>query len=229
MFPSGCRYPYELPVFGFRDANVPPEVLLNITKKVANHVQQAIGSPIIYDMVTYAQELAEMSVVGDKGSLSKLVSHDASTASSDKVLLDKVCAGLERLDNAKLLSNSEADSKCKVARLDEDTKLTKVQASSQVQSTAHQSSNATPRRQTSNSLALESSRLKFQWEQLLNSSKYADMLRNRSKLPAFKQRSLLLTSVRKNIVTVICGTTGCGKSTQVRNYSFNSQCHSLCK
>eukprot|EP00698_Gefionella_okellyi_P016365 TRINITY_DN467_c0_g1_i2.p1 TRINITY_DN467_c0_g1~~TRINITY_DN467_c0_g1_i2.p1 ORF type:complete len:1382 (+),score=373.23 TRINITY_DN467_c0_g1_i2:80-4147(+) len=46
-------------------------------------------------------------------------------------------------------------------------------------------------------------------------SKYQQMLQGRCVLPAYVEREKLLRTINSNQVTVICGDTGCGKSTQV--------------
>lgn len=57
-------------------------------------------------------------------------------------------------------------------------------------------------------------------EDLTNKSfdeKYVDMLEKRQKLPAFQRRNDIIAAVRDNQVVLIEGSTGCGKTTQVRS------------
>ena len=53
------------------------------------------------------------------------------------------------------------------------------------------------------------------WAQKMATSSYRHMLVGRSNLPVFGFRDSILSTIDKNQVTIICGETGCGKSTQI--------------
>ena len=55
-------------------------------------------------------------------------------------------------------------------------------------------------------------------EKKQNNSKYKDMQRIRSRLPAHKQANEVVSSVMKNQVVLISGETGCGKTTQIPQF-----------
>ena len=48
------------------------------------------------------------------------------------------------------------------------------------------------------------------------------MNRDKQNLPIFREKDTILSSVKNNIVTVIIGDTGCGKSTQVPQYLISA-------
>ena len=48
------------------------------------------------------------------------------------------------------------------------------------------------------------------------------MNRDKQNLPIFREKDAILSSVKNNIVTVIIGDTGCGKSTQVPQYLISA-------
>lgn len=48
------------------------------------------------------------------------------------------------------------------------------------------------------------------------------MNRDKQNLPIFREKETILSSVKNNIVTVIIGDTGCGKSTQVPQYLISA-------
>lgn len=56
------------------------------------------------------------------------------------------------------------------------------------------------------------------WTQKASSPAYQHMLIGRASLPVFGFRDSILSTVDKNQVTIICGETGCGKSTQIPSF-----------
>ena len=48
------------------------------------------------------------------------------------------------------------------------------------------------------------------------------MNRDKQNLPIFKEKDNIISSVNQNVVTVIIGDTGCGKSTQVPQYLIST-------
>lgn len=76
-------------------------------------------------------------------------------------------------------------------------------------------------------IRFESVRLKEEWEAWQASQWHSEMRGVRAKLPAYKSRSELLRAISSCSVTIVCGQTGCGKSTQVRNVmAFSLICQS---
>ncbi|XP_076959181.1 DExH-box ATP-dependent RNA helicase DExH7, chloroplastic-like [Bidens hawaiensis] len=65
---------------------------------------------------------------------------------------------------------------------------------------------------------VESSYLKKQQESKRNMKKYEDMLKTRAKLPIAELKGDILHLLKDNDVLVICGETGCGKTTQVPQF-----------
>jgi ATP-dependent RNA helicase DHX29 len=56
------------------------------------------------------------------------------------------------------------------------------------------------------------------WAAKASTASYQHMLIGRSNLPVFGFRESILSTVDKNQVTIICGETGCGKSTQIPSF-----------
>jgi hypothetical protein len=63
--------------------------------------------------------------------------------------------------------------------------------------------------------SVENGRLKEEWEAWQKSGRHSEMRGIRAKLPAYKYRGDLLKAFNSCSVTIVCGQTGCGKSTQV--------------
>ncbi|KAK6005188.1 hypothetical protein QM012_007967 [Aureobasidium pullulans] len=61
----------------------------------------------------------------------------------------------------------------------------------------------------------ESQALRDMWARKISTPAYQEMLIARSNLPMFQFRDVALDAVEKNQVTILCGETGCGKSTQM--------------
>lgn len=60
--------------------------------------------------------------------------------------------------------------------------------------------------------------LKDVWNQKASTPAYQRMLSGRATLPVFGFREPILATIDKHQVTIICGETGCGKSTQIPSY-----------
>jgi ATP-dependent RNA helicase DHX29 len=56
------------------------------------------------------------------------------------------------------------------------------------------------------------------WWQKASTPAYQRMLLKRANLPVFGFRASILSTIDQNQVTIICGETGCGKSTQIPSY-----------
>lgn len=63
--------------------------------------------------------------------------------------------------------------------------------------------------------AADSSRLKLLWAQKASTAPYKRMLTARMQLPMWSFKREVLGAIERNRVVIICGETGCGKSTQV--------------
>ncbi len=63
--------------------------------------------------------------------------------------------------------------------------------------------------------SVENGRLKEEWEAWQKSGRHSEMRGIRAKLPAYKYRGDLVKAFNSCSVTIVCGQTGCGKSTQV--------------
>ncbi len=53
------------------------------------------------------------------------------------------------------------------------------------------------------------------WSLKSNTASYREMLKSREKLPIWSYKNELLKAIEDNQVVIVCGETGCGKSTQV--------------
>lgn len=61
------------------------------------------------------------------------------------------------------------------------------------------------------------------WSKLQASSAYASMYEYRKTLPIAAFRNALLASIQNNQVTILCGETGCGKSTQLPTFILENE------
>lgn len=93
-----------------------------------------------------------------------------------------------------------------------------------------------PRKRSIHDIKSESIRLS-EWSEYLDKSKTHEKMRNqRNRLPAKSKQGEVLTQIRENKVTVIMGSTGCGKSTQIPQYiledaigrGFGGECFIMC-
>lgn len=69
----------------------------------------------------------------------------------------------------------------------------------------------------------ELSGLRELWAQKASAQSYQRMLVGRMNLPVYGFRESILSTIDKNQVTIICGETGCGKSTQIPSFVLEHQ------
>lgn len=69
----------------------------------------------------------------------------------------------------------------------------------------------------------ENQSLRELWTQKASSTSYQHMLVGRMNLPVYGFRDSILSTIDKNQVTIICGETGCGKSTQIPSFILEHQ------
>jgi len=65
--------------------------------------------------------------------------------------------------------------------------------------------------------------LKDLWQQKLSAPAFQQMLHMRQNLPMFQFRDVALSAVRQNQVLILCGETGCGKSTQMPSFILEDE------
>ena len=68
-----------------------------------------------------------------------------------------------------------------------------------------------------------SNKLKELWKQKMSTLTYQHMLVSRSSLPIFGFRDAALATIDRHQVTIICGETGCGKSTQLPAFLLENE------
>ncbi len=73
-------------------------------------------------------------------------------------------------------------------------------------------------RPESSSTPMDADQIKAMWLQKTSTAAYQRMLSIRSGLPIFNFRQAIVTALDTNQVIILCGETGCGKSTQVPSY-----------
>jgi ATP-dependent RNA helicase DHX29 len=100
---------------------------------------------------------------------------------------------------------------------DEDTDLT-PQSLQPVKKEVEKSSD-----KTREQVASDPERLKDGWARKISSSTYQRMFSSRIKLPIWNFKDDILGALDRNQVIIICGETGCGKSTQVPSFILEQE------
>lgn len=72
---------------------------------------------------------------------------------------------------------------------------------------------------------LSEDQLRELWQQKSGTPAYQQMLVSRKSLPMFSFKEAALAAIENNQVTIICGETGCGKSTQMPAFILEHQLH----
>ncbi|KAI9330847.1 P-loop containing nucleoside triphosphate hydrolase protein [Obelidium mucronatum] len=72
--------------------------------------------------------------------------------------------------------------------------------------------------ETDEEIQMKGRELQQQYEEKIATAAYKTMLKMRQRLPSYKFRDQIIESVESNQVVIICGETGCGKSTQTGQF-----------
>lgn len=249
--PSGCRYPYDIPVLAFRSSKLPPDFLLDLTRQVGEFALQMDG-PMIFDLVSTATELAQALLI-NYSSLDEDVprdtrglddSHPEFEAHPDLETIDMTAPGsnnslINTTQKASTTVNASTTYIPPALRQSQDIRSTNSTSQqndergrseqrnrqgatrfsgerSHTNKNALQNSGIEDFKRNDADIRLESERMKEEWEDWHKAHKHSELRNIRAKLPAYKARSELLRAINSCCVTIVCGQTGCGKSTQVR-------------
>ncbi|XP_057836975.1 DExH-box ATP-dependent RNA helicase DExH1 isoform X1 [Cryptomeria japonica] len=213
----GINYPFEIPIVTFRGPNLSSKLLLQLTKEVGERAVELVGSQMIYELFCVAAELADSLIV--KHSLEKQISEtncmDRVMFPSDSKKYLKTFLTNPFKDNFTTLEKSHKSVVTSSYRPPplrhgySDGKLPKhdkpITMSEHTQSPQENYQNI-------------SLQMKKEWDFLQTSHMHSEIWATRKKLPAFQKKTIVLSAVRNSSVTIICGQTGCGKSTQVPQY-----------
>jgi ATP-dependent RNA helicase DHX57 len=161
------------------------------------------------------------------GSRGQPVMYDIVTLVGECLALISASVSEEDEDNLNMMDDEEVHS------TDEDDLLDQVvvqQATSLASKRRHPASSLTP-----SQVHQESERLKDHHQELMKDSN-SKILRQRRGLPAASMRNDVIQGVNQNMVTIIMGSTGCGKSTQVPQFiledaiqdSRGGRCNIIC-
>ncbi|KAJ7559257.1 hypothetical protein O6H91_04G075900 [Diphasiastrum complanatum] len=219
--PSRCRYPFEIPIIVFR-GNLPSQFLLEITKKVAAHAVMLLGAPMIYELIGFSTNLLELASINDKTVAAARKSNsvttsvvERSTQIPDKLSHYTELASMHVSRDIGILSDEQiALSMCTEPFKTSETQSERIEE----HSNGCVDNIVADRQFVKLKGSSESERLHREWDQLQNASTHEEMRAARSKLPVFTKRTDLLAAVDANPLVIVCGETGCGKSTQVPQY-----------
>lgn len=191
-FPHWCKYPYQPPIILLRNkiADIPKSICLRINQKLINLSRELAcdGVPSVYSLIECLQTNDEI-----LSYLSKNVNFRYPNPEQSIFDYDPYEDGC--------YSDEETEK-----NLPTHYKQGKI--------------NKFDKRNLSDQQILQENLQiikKFQ-NKLQNDSYFKQMLKVRQELPAFAKRKEILEAVHGNQIIIICGETGCGKSTQIPQF-----------
>ncbi|KAG0367740.1 P-loop containing nucleoside triphosphate hydrolase protein [Gamsiella multidivaricata] len=208
--PSSSTYPFnEPPLFIINEPDLPSYLRLSIIQKTMQHAYRsmvlAMGGPIVYDVVEWIQDNLR-DILDNPPSLVQLteglISVDASQeperqeSLADQVDQDAEESLLLKAQTLKLPLNGAP------ARTDRKKTIRRL--------------NIKPKSPGSIAMLREYENLKT------NNVSFQALQTAREKLPAWSYRNQLVQAVKDNAVVIVCGETGCGKTTQVPQFILDS-------
>ncbi|KAI9205967.1 P-loop containing nucleoside triphosphate hydrolase protein [Polychytrium aggregatum] len=187
-------YPHDIPGIVVLNPSLPTYIRLSITKGLASECASLVGFPLVGALSSWLEgNLA--SIVASPPPLVSIVANDGSIGGST------AAEPSSTVDASGLSANSTSKrSKAKSAP-------------------SNRSKPPINLCDADGKLSLE---LLKQYEQQARESEFINMFEKRKKLPSYKFRDQIIESVLGSQVVIICGETGCGKSTQVGQFILES-------
>uniref|UniRef100_A0A8D8TQP8 RNA helicase n=1 Tax=Cacopsylla melanoneura TaxID=428564 RepID=A0A8D8TQP8_9HEMI len=193
-FPPGSQYPHEPPLVAILPNNqeFPKNVTLKITKRL---MQEAETLALQKTPCCYAL----IDLANNPTEILKAISEDCTFPDADSPLLSSTSTSIR---NRECNSDNEEDG---VVTFDSAASSNQSQHREDIYKTNRINAHICER-----------------YKQSLNDPHFIKMLRIRQELPAWGVYSKILHLIRHNQVVVICGETGCGKSTQIPQFILDN-------
>ncbi|KAF9359069.1 hypothetical protein BGX26_000246 [Mortierella sp. AD094] len=208
--PTSSTYPFnQPPLFIINEPDLPSYLRLSIIQKTMQYAYRAMvlamGGPIVYDVVEWIQENLR-SILDNPPSLVQLTEGlIAVELTQDKESQESLAHQEGQDDSEPLLvkaMNSKLSLNNTLARKDNKKPARRLNIKSNSQG----------------SIAL----LKEYENLLANNVSFQALQMARAKLPAWSFKDQLVKAVKENPVVIVCGETGCGKTTQVPQFILDS-------
>ncbi|KAG0044434.1 hypothetical protein BGZ83_010342 [Gryganskiella cystojenkinii] len=209
--PDSSTYPFnQPPLFIINEPDLPSYLRLSIIQKTMQFAYRsmvlAMGGPIIYDVVEWLQENIR-EILDNPPSLVQL------TEGLVKIDLNQEP---ENQDSLAALDQSSADSSPLI-------KPASISSKSGVNTLSARNSKRPPKKLNIKPNGPGSVALMKDYEKLKATNVSFQALQMvREKLPAWSFKEQLVKAVKDNSVVIVCGETGCGKTTQVPQFILDS-------
>lgn len=246
-FPKGNRYPFQAPIVAFSttDESVGAAGRLSVTERLFGEALAAAKSsePVVYTLITVCEDETTMNellavshhkystpppvvavvpppvlAVSKSKSVRSSASEESRSSSSSNHTTSRKIAPPHSQRPADLKETAEAEEQDERDEEDED-RAVPVESESYV----------TLRKKMVNkhnlkidNLLQENSKLCREFKRKQSSRRYASMLEQRRKLPAWQEKENILDLLERCQVLVVSGMTGCGKTTQIPQFIMDA-------
>ncbi|KAF1336029.1 Atp-dependent RNA helicase, partial [Globisporangium splendens] len=219
FFPSGSKYPFELPVIGLTSSNPALQPYLLFTcGSVLKSCASTLGDPLIYDIC-----VAVDTILGE--------------CAQRKNNMEKIVL-LPHAKSANTKPSSSGESKAKSTP---PPAPVAVASNSGSKGKKDKKQNANKKRFAEQKVDVDAmNRMSEKLLQLRrkkdSNSEFQEMIASRAKLPAAAEKENVIQYLKHNQVVLVCGQTGCGKTTQVPQFilddyidnSRGGECQIIC-
>ncbi|KAI1296281.1 hypothetical protein EDD11_007419 [Mortierella claussenii] len=208
--PASSTYPFnQPPLFIINEPELPSYLRLSIIQKTMQYAYRtmvlAMGGPIIYDVVEWIQDNLR-DILDNPPSLVQLTEGLIKVDLAQEEESQESLAAHTNQDNVESLLIRATDSKLS---------LNGTPARNDIKKGAKRQ-NIKPNSPGSIAMLKEYERLKA------NDVSFQALQMARAKLPAWSFKDELVKAVKDNSVVIVCGETGCGKTTQVPQFILDS-------
>ncbi|KAH6594498.1 hypothetical protein BASA61_003990 [Batrachochytrium salamandrivorans] len=196
-------YPYDLPAIVVQ-ASLPAYIRLGIVHKLVSEASTLLGTQMIYTLTAIFEECAG-EIVKNPPLLTQL-------AISDSSGIPLVNEAVDEISGNPLLSTSTGATHSNTTPESALASKNHTSASSFSKNRNRTRPSTTKKSKLSNNEMLDKEAAK------LNSPDFVKMQTSRRKLPSAQFKEMICKELRSNNALVLCGETGCGKSTQVGQF-----------
>ncbi|KAG0258984.1 hypothetical protein BG011_002879 [Mortierella polycephala] len=207
--PSSSTYPFnQPPLFIINEPDLPSYLRLSIIQRTMQYAYRAMvlamGGPIVYDVVEWIQDNLR-SILDNPPSLVQL---------TEGLITVDLSQEEENQESLAALADQDAEESLLVKATDSKLSLNGGRSKPEYRNNKRSIRRLNIKPNSPGSIAM----LKEYENLKANNVSFQALQMARAKLPAWSFKDQLVKAVRDNAVVIVCGETGCGKTTQVPQF-----------
>ncbi|KAM4042079.1 putative ATP-dependent RNA helicase DHX57 isoform 2-T2 [Anomaloglossus baeobatrachus] len=234
-FPKDNKYPYQAPLIAFHslNENLPMGCRLHMAEYLYDKALTIAetGEPAIYSLVSCLEDEEDiiqlLANAHHRFSIPQPVIRPTSETKKPPIIVNKQPTNSERstrVPEGKRELNIVREELSKLTQTEDDELDDLESETVVVENESYVNLRKKQAKKYSNPKALltENAKICKHFKTKRASKSYQSMLQERMKLPAWDQQDSILKSLEKHQVLVVCGMTGCGKTTQIPQFILDA-------